>query len=64
MRHRPATHNAICRTVAALYPEFPVQTCANAAQAVRQAFGQLSENELLCVTGSVFLAGIARSEIR
>lgn len=42
------------------YPDVAVNIIADPASALRQARAQLTEDSLLCITGSVYLAGLGR----
>ena len=55
---------AIAAVVRAAAPDLPVSVVPNPHLAVRAAAGALAEDELLCATGSVYLAGIARRVLR
>ena len=54
----------LARTVRALAPALSLHTVPNPVMAVRAACEGLGEDDLLLVTGSVYLAGIARRILR
>ena len=61
-RSRPA--QALARTLRALSPSLPVRAIDEPARALREALRPLSAGDLLCVTGSMYLAGAARRILR
>lgn len=61
-RSHPA--EALARTLRSLSPSLPVQAIEEPARALRDALRPLSAEDLLCVTGSMYLAGAARRILR
>ena len=61
-RSQPA--QALARTLRSLSPSLPVQAIEEPARALRDALRPLSARDLLCVTGSMYLAGAARRILR
>jgi folylpolyglutamate synthase/dihydropteroate synthase len=54
----------VAAAVRAAAPDLPLEIVPDAQLAVRTAREGLGAEDLLCVTGSVYLAGIARSLLR
>lgn len=54
----------LVRAIAVAAPSLPVRAVADPSEAVRVASEGLGPEDLLLVTGSVYLAGIARRELR
>ena len=61
-RSHPA--QALARTLRSLSPSLPVRAIEEPARALRDALRPLSAGDLLCVTGSMYLAGAARRILR
>jgi dihydrofolate synthase/folylpolyglutamate synthase len=55
---------AVAAAVRAAAPALPIRVVPNPHLAVRAAADGLEPEDLLCATGSVYLAGIARSVLR
>lgn len=55
---------SLAAEVSALAPEVPVRSMPDLEQALEVATQELADEDLLCVTGSVYLAGAARRALR
>jgi dihydrofolate synthase / folylpolyglutamate synthase len=61
---RSMAPEALARLAARIAPDLPVRMEADPRAAVQRARARCPDTDALCVTGSVYLAGIARSELR
>jgi dihydrofolate synthase/folylpolyglutamate synthase len=55
---------AVAEAIHAASPGLALQVVPDPQAAVRAARAQLADGDLLCVTGSIFLAGIARGVLK
>jgi len=62
--HRSLDPDELAAAIRQRAPELALTAIPDARQAVLRVREQLAESDLLCATGSVYLAGIARSALR
>lgn len=55
--------SALAEFIRSYRPDLAVHTIADPILAVRSAYQTLATNSLLCITGSVYLAGVARTAL-
>ena len=55
--------DVLAEFIRAYCPELTVRTIADPILAVRSAYQTLAADSLLCITGSVYIAGVARTAL-